>query len=381
MLLKNALLLWSLLFSLYGLESLDTHSLLFSDISVSNMDRFTVNTMNALNIPSEYIVRLKLEDKLIDKDTRMWEILIRDFENQYEFISVLRKMLTNTNIPQEFLFLAMVESGFKVRALSVKKAVGIWQLMPLTAKELGLVINDYVDERKDPIKSTQAAIKYLQYLYKNTGKWYLAAMAYNCGLGCVQRAIKRAGSEDIEVLLDEDEKYLPLETRNYLKKIMSISLAFSNAYRLKIDDKQYLLNRGANDSIVAVNVKSGNVLSDLAKYANMDLQHFKNLNSQFKYNFIPPSKKQSNKEYQVYIPYSKLSYFKQHFKESENPYRAFVVHKVKKGDTLSSISRKYNAKIEQIKNTNALQSSKLSLNQKLILPILKSNKIQLAYNK
>lgn len=352
---------------------------MFISDSSSSMDRFTINTINAFNIPSEYIVKLKIENKLIDKDTKAWEYLTKNFENQYEFVSILRKMLVNTNIPQEFLFLAMAESGFKIKALSSKKAVGIWQLMPLTAKELGLVINDFVDERKDPIKSTQAAIKYLEYLYKNTGKWYLAAMAYNCGLGCVQRAIKRAGSEDIEVLLDENEKYLPLETRNYLKKIMSMSLAFSNAYNLKIDDKQYLLNRGANDSIVAVKVKSGNTLSELAKYADMDLKHFKMLNSQFKYNFIPPSKNMKSAEYQIYVPYNKLSHFKQHFKETTNPYQAFVVHKVKKGDTLSSISRKYKIKIAQIKETNSLHNSKLSINQKLILPILKSNNMRLAY--
>ena len=142
-------------------------------------NRFDTTTINAFNIPIEYIATLESEGRLIDVDTTKWKYLTRQFDNGYEFIPILRKMLADADVPQEFLFLAMAESEFKSQALSSKKAAGIWQLMPATAKELGLIIDEYIDERQDPIKSTQAAIKYLQYLHKATGKWYLAAMAYN----------------------------------------------------------------------------------------------------------------------------------------------------------------------------------------------------------
>lgn len=333
-------------------------------------NRFDTTTINAFNIPVEYIATLQAEGQLIDVDTTRWRYLAKQFDNGYEFIPILRKMLADADVPQEFLFLAMAESEFKSQALSSKKAAGIWQLMPATAKELGLIINDYIDERQDPIKSTQAAIKYLQYLYKATGKWYLAAMAYNCGLGRLNRAISEADSNDIAVLLDEDMQYLPLETRNYLRKIMSMSLAFSNAHELKQADKEYMLNRGAGDSLVIVNVKAGNSLANIAKGANMRLDDLRKYNRHFKYDFVPFSQK----EYQVYLPYDKLSYFKQHFKNVIDVRSHFVIYKVKKGDSLSSISRKHNVSIDKIKQANGLKSNALMVNQTLRLPIKYSTK-------
>lgn len=333
-------------------------------------NRFDTTTINAFNIPVEYIATLQAGGQLIDVDTTKWRYLTKQFDNGYEFIPILRKMLADADVPQEFLFLAMAESEFKSQALSVKKAAGIWQLMPSTAKELGLVIDDYIDERQDPIKSTQAAIKYLQYLYKATGKWYLAAMAYNCGLGRLNNAIKEAESDDIAVLLDEEKQYLPLETRNYLRKIMSMSLAFSNAHELKQVDKEYMLNRGAGDSLVVVNVRAGNSLANIAKGANMKLSDLRSYNRHFKYDFVPFT----HKEYQVYLPYERLSYFKQHFKNIIDVSHYFIIYKVRKGDSLSSIARKHNLNIDKIKRANGLKSNTLMVNQTLKLPILHTTK-------
>ena len=188
-------------------------------------------------------------------------------------------MIVQAGIPQEFLFLAMAESGFSSRAYSKKRAVGIWQFMPYTAKDLGLVINDYVDERRDPIKSTQAAIKYLQFLYNATGQWYLAAMAYNCGLGRLKKAIERAGSSELEVLLDEREKYLPGETRQYIRTILSMSLAFSNTQKMQAVDREYLLNRRAFDTLAQVQIKGGTLLASIAAGAGMSLADIKKIQS------------------------------------------------------------------------------------------------------
>lgn len=329
-------------------------------------NRFDTTTINAFNIPIEYIATLESEGRLIDVDTTKWKYLTRQFDNGYEFIPILRKMLADADVPQEFLFLAMAESEFKSQALSSKKAAGIWQLMPATAKELGLIIDEYIDERQDPIKSTQAAIKYLQYLHKATGKWYLAAMAYNCGLGRLNRAIREAESDSIEVLLDEEKQYLPLETRNYLRKIMSMSLTFSNAHELKQADKEYMLNRGAGDSLVIVNVKAGNSLANIAKGANMKVDDLWYYNRHFKYDFVPFSQQ----EYQVYLPYEKLSYFKQHFKNALDTRPRFTTYKVKKGDNLSSIARKHNTSVDRIRQLNGLKSNALMVNQTLKLPAL-----------
>ena len=146
---------------------------------------------------------------------------------------------------------------------------------------------------------------------------------------------------------------------------MSMSLAFSNAYELKQANKEYMLNRGAGDSLVTVYVKAGNSLANIAKGANMSLESLRGYNRHFKYDFIPLGKK----EYEVYIPYDKLSYFRQNFTDSIS-HSYFIIYRVKKGDTLSSIARKHNIKVAQIKEINALKSNLLSINQRLTLPVL-----------
>ncbi|WP_143429055.1 lytic transglycosylase domain-containing protein [Helicobacter sp. 13S00401-1] len=337
------------------------------------INQYNASLLNSLSVKSEFLASLKSNDNLINIDTRKWVYLLSQYENGKHIVSTLRKMLSDANVPQEFLFLAMAESEFKSKAYSSKKAAGIWQLMPSTARELGLVINSQVDERRDPIKSTEAAIKYLKSLYKATGKWYLAAIAYNCGLGRLQKGIKAAGTDDLEVLLDKHHQYIPKETRNYIRKILAMSLAFNDVNNLNQENKTYLLNMGANDSIVTVHVSPGTSLAKIARSADMSLSTLKKYNSHFKENYVPLGRIR----YSVYLPYEKLSYFKQNFKDS-NKNSVFLVHAVRQGDTLSSIAKKYHITVSQIKDANALKTSFLSINQKLILPIDKYKYAKLA---
>jgi len=122
-------------------------------------------------------------------------IFIQILSDAYIYFPLIKKMLIKNNLPPSLVYMAMAESSFKNRAYSKARAVGIWQFMPRTAKNFGLNINLYVDERRDPIKATKAAIKYLKYLHGIFGKWYLSILAYNCGEGRVLRAIKRAKSD------------------------------------------------------------------------------------------------------------------------------------------------------------------------------------------
>lgn len=348
-----------------------------ADFNSLTYDRFSENVLNSFGVSGTFLAQLRAKNSLKSSSAEArWDYFVEKFDSGYEFIPILKSMMAQAGIPQEFLFLAMAESEFSTRAYSSKKASGIWQLMPVTAKQLGLKINDYIDERRDPIKSTQAAIKYLQFLYKITGKWYLAAMAYNCGVGRLQKAIKKAKSSDIDVLLDEHKKYLPKETRNYIRMILSMSLAFNNIDRFKSDDREYLLNRGAMNTLVSVNVKAGTMLAVIAEGAGMSLEDLKKYNRQFRYNFLPPG----FGEYAVYIPYEKLAYFKQNFQEDKNPNEMFVLHKVKQGETLTSIAKKYKVSIQEIKITNKLKNSFLSINQKLIVPVIRKDYRKLVRN-
>ena len=331
-------------------------------------DNHTASTLHSLGVGVEFLNTLQTNAILqsASTDTR-WTRFVQQFDASYEFIPIIRSMIVQAGIPQEFLFLAMAESGFSSRAYSKKRAVGIWQFMPYTAKDLGLVINDYVDERRDPIKSTQAAIKYLQFLYNATGEWYLAAMAYNCGLGRLKKAIERAGSSELEVLLDEQEKYLPGETRQYIRTILSMSLAFSNTQKMQAVDREYLLNRGAFDTLAQVQVKGGTLLASIAASAGMSLTDIKKYNRHLTYNFLP----KSNKEYAIYIPYDRLAHFKQNYDPNTTATANFIFHKVKKGESLASIAKKYGISMEELKLSNNFSNKQtIFANQKIVIPIL-----------
>lgn len=287
------------------------------------------------------------------------------------FIPAIKNLLNKYGIPQEFLYLAMAESNFKTKAYSRKKASGLWQFMPRTGKAYNLKIDGYIDERRDLVKSTQAAAKYLSYLHKRFGKWYLAAIAYNCGGGKLRRAIKEAGSDSLAVLLDSEKKYIPRESRNYIRKIVALALVGQDEQFMLKSEYEYLLNRANAYSIATVSLPGGESLKRLASILKMPLENLKQLNRHLKYDFIPPYAK----EYDVYIPYLKLSEFKQNYSKSPRK-NVYLVHIVSSGDNMSYIGRKYGVPYKVIMDFNNLKHSRLRLKQKIIIPIDYDKKIK-----
>lgn len=278
-------------------------------------------------------------------------------------------MFLKEGIPQEFLYLAMIESGFSLTAKSSKHAIGMWQFMPKTAKSLGLEINMQIDERKDPIKSTKAAITYLKTLKESFGKWYLAAIAYNCGDGRLRRAIEQAGSDSLSVLLDPEVKYIPLESRMYIRKILSVSLMFANVDTLKTNNYDYFLNRGASSLLVSIEVPSATSLHRIATQAGMSLKELKYYNPQFKRNLTPTHAK----TYPVYVPYQFLARYKEKIQSQEKfQLKSYLVHRVGKGETIYSIAKRYGVSSKQIAQYNAIKNiNSLSINQEIIIPLKK----------
>ncbi|MFK5976580.1 MAG: lytic transglycosylase domain-containing protein [Sulfurovum sp.] len=139
-------------------------------------------------------------------------------------LPTIKEIISTKNESNLLIYLSMVESGFISTAKSNKKAVGLWQFIPKTAKAYNLTITKFYDERLDIDKSTTSAIEYLQYLHKRFGKWYIAMMAYNCGEGRMSKAIKKAKSDDLSLLTNSTLKYLPKETRDYIKKILLLAM-------------------------------------------------------------------------------------------------------------------------------------------------------------
>ena len=139
-------------------------------------------------------------------------------------VSMVRGELLEEDMSDLFLYISIVESGLHTEIRSSKQAVGLWQFMPKTARGYNLLVCNSEDERCDPVRSTRAAIQHLRHLHQKFGRWYLAVLAYNCGEGRLSRAIAKAGTDDIGVLLDPFAKYLPKETREYLMKILLVAM-------------------------------------------------------------------------------------------------------------------------------------------------------------
>jgi len=288
------------------------------------------------------------------------------FDSAYLFIPTIKNILVQNKIPKEFLYLAMTESNFSAKAHSNKKAAGLWQFMPSTARDYNLKIDTYVDERRDLIKSTKPAVKFLKQLHSQFGKWYLAAIAYNCGAGRLSKAIKKAGSDELSVLLDEKKKYIPKESRNYIRKIVAFALMGNDEQFLLESKYEHLLNVANTYNVSTVKLPAGESLNYLAYILDMPLSELKKLNRHLKYGFVPPNVK----EYSVYIPYEKLSLFKQRYSAS-SVRSVYYVHEVKSGESLYLLSRRYGIPYKIIMRLNNLKTSMLRIKQKLIIPTTK----------
>jgi len=212
---------------------------------------------------------------VIEKEKSLARFYKNSLKRGKDYIPTFKYMLRDDGLSDLFIYMSMVESGFNPNAISSKKAVGIWQFMPSTARHYNLSVNKYIDERYNPISSTTAAIKYLKKLKKDFGKWYLAIMAYNCGERRVAKAIKKAGSDDIVVLLDKNQKYIPKETRDYVKKILLLSMIGENNPNnldipLAFKSKENTIINYDDEGTAEVFVKRGTNLSILAQIIGVD---------------------------------------------------------------------------------------------------------------
>ena len=342
---------------------------LFANLTYESNYNKELALLNSFDIePSFLYDRIMNDMKRKNSSIGKSKHFFRAMDDAYIFIPAIKSTLAKYDVPQEFLYLAMAESNFRTRAYSNKRAAGLWQFMPRTGRHYNLKIDEYVDERRDLIKSTEAAAKYLSSLHKRFGKWYLAAIAYNCGGGRLNKAIKMAGSDDLSILLDEKKKYIPRESRYYIRKIVALALTGTDEQHLLSNEYEYLLNRANAYSISTVEISSGESLKRVAKLIDMPLKDLKNLNRHLKYDFVPPYAK----KYDIYIPYIKLADFKQKYYEApmQNVYK---VHVVTSGDNLSYIGHKYGVSYKVIKDFNHLKTNNLRLRQKLIIPIAKNS--------
>ena len=349
-----------------------TPFLLLASLTVPQNNK-ELAVLEAFDVESSFLYDQILNDlieRVSSKEQRWYYFKAMNDANLY--IPVVKNILAQNAIPKEFLYLAMAESNFSNIALSNRAASGLWQFMPATAKHYELKINDYVDERRDIFKSTEAASTYLKALHKRFGKWYLAAIAYNCGGGRLNRAIREAGTDDLATLLDPEKKYIPRESRFYIRKILSFAMVgYDEGYMLD-SEYEHLLNRASAVSVATIKVSGGESLNRISKIIDIELEELKKLNRHLKYDFVPPY----SKGYELYIPYDRLYDFNKKYTKGSASNSNYVVHVVTSGDNLSYIGRKYGVSYKLIMEYNEMKSSALKLKQKIVIPILKKSRVK-----
>ena len=323
-----------------------------------------LSVLKNFDIPANFLKDSIFISMKEDLEVYKTKHFLQDLENGDRFVPGLQKMMREEGIPVEFLYLAMTESGFSPNASSSARASGLWQFIPSTGKLYGLVDNRFIDERKDPVKSTEAAIAYLKRLHGMFDKWYVAALAYNCGEGTVTKAIAKAGTDDINVLLDENKKYLPKESRLYIRKILMMSF-ISNSTGFMLDhESEYLLNRANNATFIKVEVNSGTLLQDVANSIGISLKELKAYNPQLKQVFTPPYGKQSY----LYIPQDRQIAFSQKFDRSKSGGK-YDIYVARKGDSLYKIAKKYGISSDAIMQINGLKNAYIRPKSELIIPL------------
>ena len=298
------------------------------------------------------------------------------------YMPQFEEILDIYEVPLEFKVLPIIESAFNTHAVSRAGATGMWQFMLATGREYNLTINSFVDERRDPFASAHAAAKYLRDAYNAFGDWTLALAAYNCGSGNVRKAIKRAdGKTDYWDIYP----YLPRETRGYVPAFIAATYATVYFREHKLVPKTVTLPAVVDTFMINRNLH----FEQIADIVGIPIDELRDLNPQYRKNIIPGKER----PYELRIPfeytntyiekeaemYSKDSlYF--NTKTIATVARASSgggssaagkqqgIHRVKKGETLSHISERYNVKVNDLMYWNNLKSSsKLQIGQKIIV--------------
>jgi len=313
----------------------------------------------------EFDIPIVLNDR-VEYFLRFYQTVARErfarwLKRSGRYIPIMKEVLKEHGLPEDLVYLAMIESGFNPTARSYRQAVGPWQFIYSTAKKYGLRIDYWVDERRDPIKSTVAAAKYLKDLYDMFRCWYLAAAGYNAGEGAVSRAMRRYRTEDYWELI----KYpgLKRETKEYVPKMIAAALIAKNPERYGFADIQYDPPLQWDE----VTVPPATDLELIARCSGTTVREIRNLNPHLLRWCTPP-----DVHYTVRIPKGKKEAFLRCFSKipaSKKRYSGFVKYRLKRGDTLWRLSRIFGISVRELKRINRIRNPRrLRAGQIILVP-------------
>lgn len=286
-------------------------------------------------------------------------------ERSLPFLSYIESRVIEWGMPRELVYLPVIESEFSPFAVSRSGATGLWQFMKNSISGYGLKISDWKDDRRDFMKSTDAALQKLKDNYQVLGDWLLAIAAYNAGLGAVSRAVKTSDGQNIDFWNLYDSRKLSREPLSYVPKLLAIAsiLRYPELHGLpgewgeRLDWKTFETNRQVDMNVLAS--KTG-IPAETLKLGNAELT----------YHITPPGT-----SHIIKVPADKADAVQAILEDTSTPLYKYEIYKVKSGDTLSGIAQRYSASIAIIRDANpGLNPDKIKIGQTIIIPFIGSVK-------
>jgi len=288
--------------------------------------------------------------------TKGRKVFSRWLQRSGRYEKIIKQILSEEGVPEDIFYLAMIESGFQPRARSYARAVGIWQFISSTGRYYGLRHNWWFDERRDVFKATRAAAKHLKHLYQEFGDWYLAMAGYNCNPKKVKYNMRRYRTNDFWKL-----RRLPRQTKNYIPTFLAATIIARNPEKFG-----FYIKKDPSLEVDTVLISESVDLNVIARIVDTTYAYIREINPAILRWVTPPGVK----NFTLYLPKGTKEKFKEEYKKiPDSQKRSWVRHRVRSGEALSLIARKYHTSVSVIKSINKLRSNLIRAGQYLLIPV------------
>ena len=348
----------------------------FEDAGLENLDEPPLDSAERVEIESfldtlnraEFTLPIEFNDRVMQEilylTIRAHDFTEASLSRKTAFDEMIYAKIDSMEMPRDLIYLALVESGYKIKAYSRAKAAGLWQFVPATGKRYGLYQDFWMDMRRNPELSTTAALRYLQRLKNEFGDWLMAMAAYNCGEGCVRRRIRELKADtlwDSTKTVTYWDLRLPKETMHYVPRILAAMTIghYPEHYGMTVEKRE----RTPFDTVTVVEFMP---LDQVAQAAGVDTKTIQDLNLELNRWCTPP--KESG--YVLRIPEgSRDSFLVAYEKMDKKSFSRWQYHKVRTGDNLGKIARMYGVSVKDIQSANHLKNTRIRQGQTLLIPL------------